>query len=165
MKILNFGSIFASFSSVFYAWFLQKMEVILTFWIFFQKWSLILKIRNGEASRLYVNLLPRSWRHQKAHFQDSPSTFWRSWKYRFWAVYVKVTSGRPEVDFKKVLQNVSISSKMDSKHSGGVAKWFGTDFGPAEWFWSNFTKIHFQRHLEVNVPLFLEIQESILLVV
>ena len=123
------------------------MDTILTFWNFFQKWSPILKIRNGEASRLYINLLPRSWRHQKAHFQDSPSIFWSSWKYRFWAVYAEVTSGRPEVDFKKVVQNASISSKMDSKHFGDVAKWFGTDFGPAEWFWSSFTKIHFQRHL------------------
>ena len=140
------------------------MEVILTFWIFFQKWTLTLKIWNGEASSLYINLLPRSWRHQKAHFQDSRSIFWSSWKYLFWAVYAEVTSGRPEVDFKKVVQNASISSKMDSKHSGGVAKWFGIDFGPAEWFWNSFTKIHFQRHLMQFCSLSWEIQGSILLV-
>ena len=121
------------------------MKVILTFWIFFQKWSLILKIQNGEASRLYINLLPRSWRHQKAHFQDSPSIFWSPWKAIFSSFLrrqePKSAFEAQKFDFQKVVWNACRGSKWVPKHFLSVAHWFGTDLRLIEWIWSDFKKI------------------------
>ena len=81
-----------------------------------------------------------------------------------WASYTKLASGSQVVDFKKVVQNACINSKLGFEHSGGVAKWFGIDFEVIEWIWSIFMKIDFQSHLMVFYTLSGEIQGSFLLV-
>ena len=80
---MSFQIFFASFLSTFYAQNLTKVRAFLKSWTFFQKWSHKSEIRNGEASRLCMNLLWRQWWLQKSHFEPVSAIFRSPWKGKF----------------------------------------------------------------------------------
>ena len=90
-------------------------------------------------------ILRMHWPYSEAHENAGSEAMWAS--------YTKVASGSQEVDFKKVVQNACINSKLGFEHSWGVAKWFGIDFEVIEWIWSIFMKIDFQRRLMVFMSI------------
>ena len=115
------------------------------FWLFeffFKNEAFNQNFRNNSSFRLYVNLLWRSWWHQKVHFWAWPNHILKPMKTlifkpsqapisknRFWSS--KIRFSKSCFKFIQVI-------KMDPNYFPSVAEWFGINFRCLEWIWSDF---------------------------